>query len=85
MSIERWQDAMAHILLYAILSRGLGAVLQGASIPAVRPGRQTAEYVTQTLTNMSVLGSVFLGALAAAPSAVLLTAHPPLPFFLLVP
>lgn len=43
---------------------------QGASIPAVRPGRQTAEYVTQTLTNMSVLGSVFLGALAAAPSAV---------------
>eukprot|EP00208_Stichococcus_sp_RCC1054_P005180 CAMPEP_0206138650 /NCGR_PEP_ID=MMETSP1473-20131121/3469_1 /ASSEMBLY_ACC=CAM_ASM_001109 /TAXON_ID=1461547 /ORGANISM="Stichococcus sp, Strain RCC1054" /LENGTH=536 /DNA_ID=CAMNT_0053532139 /DNA_START=146 /DNA_END=1757 /DNA_ORIENTATION=- len=42
----------------------------GASIPAVRPGRKTAEYITQTLTNMSVLGSVFLGVLAAAPAAV---------------
>ncbi len=37
---------------------------QGASIPAVRPGRKTAEFITETLKNMSVLGSVFLGALA---------------------
>jgi protein transport protein SEC61 subunit alpha len=42
---------------------------QGASIPAVRPGRATAEFVTRTLTRMSVLGSAFLGALAAAPPA----------------
>jgi len=42
---------------------------QGASIPAVRPGRATADYVTRTLTRMSVLGSAFLGALAAAPPA----------------
>lgn len=42
----------------------------GAAIPAIRPGRQTAEYVTNTLTRMSLLGSVFLGALAAAPAAV---------------
>jgi hypothetical protein len=33
----------------------------GAAIPAIRPGRQTAEYVTNTLTRMSLLGSVFLG------------------------
>ncbi len=33
----------------------------GAAIPAIRPGRQTAEYVTSTLTRMSILGSVFLG------------------------
>lgn len=33
----------------------------GAAIPAVRPGKQTAEYVTATLTRMSILGSVFLG------------------------
>eukprot|EP00798_Chlamydomonas_sp_ICE-L_P023324 gene23324-30566_t len=32
----------------------------GAAIPAVRPGRQTAEYVTNTLTRMSILGSLFL-------------------------
>ena len=30
----------------------------------VRPGRRTSEFVTQTLSYMSVLGSVFLGALA---------------------
>jgi preprotein translocase subunit SecY len=38
--------------------------VQGASIPAVRPGRRTAEYITDTLMYMSVLGSVFLGLLA---------------------
>ncbi|KXZ55679.1 hypothetical protein GPECTOR_2g1229 [Gonium pectorale] len=42
----------------------------GAAIPAIRPGRQTAEYVTRTLTRMSLLGSVFLGALSAAPALV---------------
>ncbi|PSC69780.1 pre translocase secY subunit [Micractinium conductrix] len=43
---------------------------QGASIPGVRPGRATAEYITKTLDRMSVLGSIFLGALAAAPALV---------------
>eukprot|EP01024_Parvocaulis_polyphysoides_P040771 TRINITY_DN37220_c0_g1_i5.p1 TRINITY_DN37220_c0_g1~~TRINITY_DN37220_c0_g1_i5.p1 ORF type:complete len:486 (+),score=64.22 TRINITY_DN37220_c0_g1_i5:83-1540(+) len=43
---------------------------QGASIPAIRPGKATAEFVTRTLTNMSVLGSAFLGVLAAAPAVV---------------
>eukprot|EP00877_Chromochloris_zofingiensis_P000361 jgi/Chrzof1/10325/Cz04g37160.t1_SECY1[v5.2] len=42
----------------------------GAAIPGLRPGKQTAEYVSSTLTRMSILGSVFLGALSAAPSIV---------------
>ena len=42
----------------------------GAAIPGLRPGKQTAEYVTSTLTRMSLLGSVFLGALSAAPAIV---------------
>lgn len=42
----------------------------GASIPAVRPGRATADYITNTLNRMSILGSAFLGALAAAPPLV---------------
>eukprot|EP00891_Asterochloris_glomerata_P001298 jgi/Astpho2/1298/Aster-06174 len=42
----------------------------GASIPAIRPGRATADYITGTLQRMSILGSAFLGALAAAPAAV---------------
>lgn len=43
-------------------------VVQGASVPGVRPGRATAEFVTDRLTYMSVLGSAFLGILAAAPA-----------------
>ncbi|GAX74425.1 hypothetical protein CEUSTIGMA_g1874.t1 [Chlamydomonas eustigma] len=42
----------------------------GAAIPSVRPGKQTAVYVTATLTSMSLLGSVFLAALSAAPTLV---------------
>lgn len=42
----------------------------GAAVPAIRPGKQTAEYVTTTLTRMSVLGSVFLGVLSGAPALV---------------
>ena len=47
----------------------------GAAIPGIRPGKQTAEYVTSTLTRMSILGSVFLGALSAAPAAVEALTH----------
>ena len=43
---------------------------QGASIPGVRPGRATADYISGVLERLSVLGSVFLGALAAAPALV---------------
>ncbi|KFM26004.1 Preprotein translocase subunit SECY, chloroplastic [Auxenochlorella protothecoides] len=43
---------------------------QGASIPGIRPGRNTAAFITQTLARMSVLGSAFLGALAIAPAIV---------------
>ncbi|KAF5829197.1 SecY/SEC61-alpha family [Dunaliella salina] len=47
----------------------------GAAVPAIRPGRQTAEYVTNTLTRMSLLGSVFLGALSGAPALVEALTH----------
>ena len=47
----------------------------GAAIPGIRPGKATAEYVTSTLTRMSILGSVFLGALSAAPAAVEAITH----------
>lgn len=43
---------------------------QGASIPAVRPGKATGTYITNVLGRISVLGSAFLGVMAAAPSLV---------------
>jgi preprotein translocase SecY subunit len=48
---------------------------QGASIPGIRPGKSTEEYISGTLERMSVLGSGFLGALALAPSLVEATTH----------
>jgi preprotein translocase SecY subunit len=47
----------------------------GAAIPGVRPGKATAEFVAGTLSRMSLLGSAFLGALAAAPAAVEAITH----------
>ena len=43
---------------------------QGASIPGIRPGRSTEVYLGDTLERMSVLGSIFLASLAAAPAIV---------------
>ena len=43
---------------------------QGASIPGVRPGATTRDYITRVLSNLSLLGSVFLGVLALTPTAV---------------
>mmetsp|Transcript_10887 Transcript_10887/g.43887 ORF Transcript_10887/g.43887 Transcript_10887/m.43887 type:complete len:552 (-) Transcript_10887:122-1777(-) len=43
---------------------------QGASIPGVRPGAATSGYITRVLERLSILGSVFLGFLALAPTAV---------------
>merc|ERR1712083_152630 len=42
----------------------------GASIPAVRPGKATTEYLEGTLIRMSFLGSTFLFLLALTPSVV---------------
>lgn len=43
---------------------------QGASIPSIRPGKATATYITNVLGRISVLGSTFLGVMAAAPALV---------------
>jgi preprotein translocase SecY subunit len=43
---------------------------QGASIPSIRPGKSTSEYISQSLERMSVLGSLFLGGLALTPALV---------------
>ena len=43
---------------------------QGASIPGVRPGAATRDYITRCLERLSLLGSVFLGLLALTRGAV---------------
>ncbi|HEY9872067.1 MAG TPA: preprotein translocase subunit SecY [Candidatus Obscuribacterales bacterium] len=42
----------------------------GASIPGIRPGRTTSEYIERVLNRLTFLGAVFLGAVAIIPTAV---------------
>ncbi|MBF2034121.1 MAG: preprotein translocase subunit SecY [Leptolyngbyaceae cyanobacterium T60_A2020_046] len=42
----------------------------GASIPGIRPGKATTEYIGRVLNRLTFLGAVFLGLVAVIPSAV---------------
>jgi len=42
----------------------------GASIPGIRPGRATSEYVEKVLNRLTFLGAIFLGLVAVVPTAV---------------
>ncbi|KAJ6407019.1 hypothetical protein OIU84_010522 [Salix udensis] len=48
---------------------------QGASIPLVRPGKNTAAFLKTVLGRISVLGSAFLAILAAGPSVIEQISH----------
>ncbi|MGK7891271.1 MAG: preprotein translocase subunit SecY [Leptolyngbyaceae cyanobacterium] len=42
----------------------------GSSIPSIRPGKATSEYLTKVLNRLTFLGAIFLGMVAIVPSAV---------------
>jgi preprotein translocase subunit SecY len=42
----------------------------GSSIPGVRPGRATTEYIERILNRLTFLGAIFLGLIATVPTAV---------------
>lgn len=42
----------------------------GASIPGIRPGQKTSDYVEKVLNRLTFLGAVFLGLVAIVPTAV---------------
>ena len=42
----------------------------GASIPGIRPGRATTDYLGRVLNRLTFLGAIFLGLVAVIPSAV---------------
>lgn len=42
----------------------------GASIPGIRPGRTTTEYIERVLNRLTFLGAIFLGLVATVPTAV---------------
>jgi preprotein translocase subunit SecY len=42
----------------------------GASIPGIRPGKTTSEYIERVLNRLTFLGAIFLGLVAIIPTAV---------------
>lgn len=42
----------------------------GASIPGIRPGKATSDYLSKVLNRLTFLGAIFLGLVAVIPSAV---------------
>jgi len=42
----------------------------GASIPGIRPGKATSEYIERVLNRLTFLGAVFLGIVATVPTAI---------------
>ncbi|NJM57013.1 MAG: preprotein translocase subunit SecY [Synechococcales cyanobacterium RU_4_20] len=42
----------------------------GSSIPGIRPGRATSEYIGRVLNRLTLLGAIFLGLVAIVPTAV---------------
>ncbi|MEO0405829.1 MAG: preprotein translocase subunit SecY [Cyanobacteria bacterium P01_A01_bin.135] len=42
----------------------------GASVPGIRPGKATSDYLTRVLNRLTFLGAIFLGLVAIVPTAV---------------
>lgn len=42
----------------------------GSSVPGIRPGRATSEYIGRVLNRLTFLGAIFLGLVAIVPTAV---------------
>ncbi len=42
----------------------------GSSVPGIRPGKATSEYLTRVLNRLTFLGAIFLGLVAIIPTAV---------------
>jgi preprotein translocase subunit SecY len=42
----------------------------GASIPGIRPGRATTEYIERVMNRLTLMGAIFLGLIAIVPSAI---------------
>jgi preprotein translocase subunit SecY len=49
----------------------------GSSIPGIRPGKATTEYIEKVLNRLTFLGAIFLGIVAIVPTAVESATHVP--------
>ncbi|HAA29976.1 MAG TPA: preprotein translocase subunit SecY, partial [Cyanobacteria bacterium UBA8553] len=77
-----WLYALVYLILIVFFSYFYASLIvnpvdmaqnlkkMGASIPGIRPGRTTSEYVERVLNRLTFLGAIFLGLVAVVPTAV---------------
>ena len=66
---RRWTSLLKWIIPAVILAAFYIGYTQnqGASIPGIRPGKRTAEYLTQKTRRITLVGALFLGVVAVLP------------------
>jgi preprotein translocase subunit SecY len=77
-----WLYALAYFVLIIFFSYFYSSLIvnpvdlaqnlkkMGSSIPGIRPGKTTSEYVERVLNRLTLLGAIFLGLVAIIPTAV---------------
>jgi preprotein translocase subunit SecY len=77
-----WIYALAYLVLIVFFSYFYATLIvnpvdlaqnlkkMGSSIPGIRPGKATSEYVERVLNRLTFLGAIFLGIVAIIPTAV---------------
>ena len=77
-----WLYVMAYLLLIVFFSYFYASLIvnpvdmsqnlkkMGASIPGIRPGKATSDYLERVLNRLTFLGAIFLGLVAVVPTAV---------------
>lgn len=77
-----WIHALAYLVLIVFFSYFYASLIvnpvdlaqnlkkMGSSIPGIRPGKTTSEYVERVLNRLTFLGAIFLGMVAIIPTAV---------------
>lgn len=77
-----WVYVLAYLLLILFFSYFYASLIvnpvelsqnlkkMGASIPGIRPGKATSDYIERVLNRLTFLGAIFLGLVAIVPTAV---------------
>ncbi len=77
-----WVYALAYLVLIVFFSYFYATLIvnpvdlaqnlkkMGSSIPGIRPGKTTSDYVERVLNRLTLLGALFLGGVAIIPTAV---------------
>lgn len=78
----QWQYILVYLVLIVFFSYFYASLIvnpidmsqnlkkMGASIPGIRPGKATSDYIERVINRLTFLGAIFLGIVATVPTAV---------------